>query len=259
MILKLKNKFLIILTAVIFGIIMLINHNNTTFAESDGKDDGLLLIQTLSKANVDIERMVLKYSGLVKTYKDSIHIRSFKKQLERAFSIDLIQISKSDNKDLIKYQGKKVVSSLPNTTIQVALANVQKENGAYDVYLIVSLVNNSDQEADFTKSFTYLKNSLEKSSIQPKIKINIQGSLNRKLSHSSQEKIIKAMFEDLEAPVTEGLNEREVISLTGFSNKLSYSINSHKNPVNVQIASRFDPLKNKTNFTIGTPLITIVY
>ncbi|WP_407270636.1 YwmB family TATA-box binding protein [Radiobacillus sp. PE A8.2] len=259
MILKLKNEFFVILTVITFVIVMLMNQNNTTFAASDGEDDGLLLMQTLSEANVDIERMVLKYSGLVKTYKDSIHIRSFKRQLEQAFSINLIQISKSNNKDLIKYQGKKVVSSLPNTTIQVALASVLKENGNYDVYLIASLVNNSNTEADFSKSFTYLKHSLEKTSIEPKIKINIQGSLDRKLSHNSQEQIIKEMFEDLEAPVTEGLNEKEVISLTGFSNKLSYSIKSHKNPVNVQIASRFDPLKNKTNFTIGTPLITIVY
>jgi hypothetical protein len=259
-VLKLKSKFFISFIVITFGITaMLIYQNNTTFAASDIKDDGRLLIRTLDEEKVDIEKIVLNYSGLVNTYKDSLKIHSFKGQLEEAFSMNLTMTSQSGNKELIKYQGEKVVSSLTNTTIQVALVGVLTEKGTYDVYLKISVVNNSNEKANYSESYSYLKNSLEKTSTIPRIKINIQGSIDQKLSHNSQEQVIMDMFKDLKGFVTEGLNEKEVISLTGFSKKFSYSYRSNKNPINVQIASRFDPLENKTVFTIGTPVITIEY
>lgn len=158
-----------------------------------------------------------------------------------------------------KYQGQKVVSSLPNSKIREALASILKENGNYQVYLIVSLLSNSTNQKGFTQNYAYLKNALENASVTPKIKVNIQGALDQKLSHSSQKQKIMDMFNSLGAYVSEGLNEKEVISLSVFSKKLSNSIKSEEYQMNVQIASRFDPLDGKTTFTIGTPLITIEY
>jgi hypothetical protein len=79
------------------------------------------------------------------------------------------------------------------------------------------------------------------------------------MSHDAQEEMIISMFQQLEGSVKEGLNEEEVISLTGFSNQLNYTLSSNGNPINVQIASRYDQLRNETTFTIGTPVITIEY
>jgi hypothetical protein len=115
-----------------------------------------------------------------------------------------------------------------------------------------------DQEG-YLQNYSYLTKSLQSLSIEPKVKINIQGSMNEKLNHNDQEQLIKNMFGQLDATVSEGLNEEEVISLTGFSKLISHSVDSNGKSINVQIASRYDPLNKKTTVTIGMPVITITY
>ncbi|WP_188453321.1 YwmB family TATA-box binding protein [Virgibacillus oceani] len=254
-----RNWLIILLLIIILGIILIINQSNNTSTASDNKDDGLLLMCTLSEANVKNEKVILKFSGLVNTYEDISQIHSFKVELERAFSTNLSLTTQQDEKELIKYQGQKVVSSLPNSKIKVAQASVLKKNGNYQVYLIVSLLSYSIDQNGFSQNYDYLKNALENASVTPNIKVNIQGSVNQKLTHSGQKQKIMDMFNSLGASVSEGLNEKEVISLSGYSKKLSNSIKSDKYNMNIQIASRFDPLDGITTFTIGTPLITIEY
>ncbi|MFZ3580142.1 YwmB family TATA-box binding protein [Virgibacillus sp. DJP39] len=255
---QIRRNWLITFSLITLGIITIINQSNNTYAENDVKDDGLLLMRTMSEENIESEKVILNYSGLVNTYKDPLQIHSFKTELEQAFSTNLSITSEPDEKKVIKYQGQKVVSSVPNTKIKVALAGVLNENREYEVFLNVSLLSNSTIKNDFFKNYTHLKNALDNASVKPEIIVNIQGSLDEKLSHSSQKQIIMEMFKNLNASVFEGLNEKEVISLTGFSKELSYSIKS-KNRINIQISSRFDDLAGKTTFTIGTPIITIEY
>lgn len=256
---KIRNNWLITFLLTTLGITIFIIQNSNTYAENDIKDDGLLLMRILSEENIESEKVILNYSGLVKTYKDPLQIHSFKTELEQAFSTNLSLTSEPDEKELIKYQGQKVVSSVPKTKIKVDLAGILKENREYEVFLIVSLLSNSTTKNEFLKNYAYLKNSLDNASVTPEIIVNIQGSLDEKLSHSSQKQLIMDMFKNLNASVFEGLNEKKVISLTGFSKELSYSIKSSENRINVQIASRFDELDGKTTFTIGTPIITIEY
>lgn len=255
---RFKKKSFITFSLIILGISVVAYQNKYVYAKNI-KQDGLLLIDTLNEENIKIEKIILNYSGLLGSYENISKVHSFKEELEKAFSINLTLTSEPDEKELIKYQGQKNISSLPNTRIQVGLAGVLHENDTYQAHLIISLLNNSANAEDFVESFAYLKKSLDSISVEPKIKINIQGSFNHKLSHDTQQNMIMNMFADLDASVHEGLNEKEVISLTGYSEKLSYSLKSNETPINIQIASRYNPLNGKTNFTIGTPLITMTY
>ncbi|MDC3417587.1 YwmB family TATA-box binding protein [Aquibacillus salsiterrae] len=252
-----KNGFItFLLIILVFAIIF--NQKQAVYAK-DIKDDGLLLIDTFEKADIKMERLMLNYTGVVDTFKNTSNVEEVKNEIEQAFSINLSLTSAPDNKDLIKYLGQKTISALPNATIQVTLANVLHENGAYQAHLILSLSSNLTDKTDFVNAYSYLEKSLETISVDSKIKVNIQGTANQKLSHDQQQKVIMDMLSDINASVREGLNEKDVISLTGYSEKINYSLKSNNKPINVQMASRYDSLSGNTVFTIGTPLITMEY
>jgi hypothetical protein len=251
----------IILIVTIVSIIVIVRQNDTTYAE-DIKEDGLLLMKAFHKENIEVENMIFNFSSLVDSDKSAEDLQSFSEKVEKTFSVNLTLISHSNHK-MIKYEGIKELNSYSDAQLNVVWVGVQGDNLSktdnYKTYLVVSLSSKTSEQADYLTNYAYLKKSLQTLSIEPKIKINIQGSINQKLSHHDQQKIIMNMFNKLAASVSEGLNEKEVISLTGFSKLLNYSVNSNGNPINVQIASRYDPLYDKTTFTIGTPVITIEY
>lgn len=257
--LKLRNIWSItLLILATLSVIIIIQQYNTTNADGT-KQDGLLLMSTFSEANIETEKIVLNYGEVVKSYKDPRDIDAYKKELEQKISINLKLTSEPGQKDLIKYQGQKKISSRPNTILRVALAGVFHENGTYKAHLIVSVKGNVKSEKDFLKNYAYLKQLLESVSVVPKVNVNIQGTINRKLSHDEQEQIIMNMFDNLDATYSEGLNEENVISLTGYSEKLSYLIETKENRINVQFASQFDETEGKTIFTTGTPVIAMEY
>ncbi|ASK61314.1 hypothetical protein CFK37_03530 [Virgibacillus phasianinus] len=259
MFLKYKNIwFITLILASISIILIIIQQYNTNYADG-AKQDGLLLMSTFSEANIETGEVILNYGGVVKSYKDPGNLDSYKKELGQQLSINLKLITEPGQKDLIKYQGHKNISSTSNTILRVALAGVLHENGTYRAHLMVSLKGNVANEEDFLKSYAYLKQILEGVSVVPKINVNIQGTVDRKLNHTVQQQMIMNMFDNLEATYSEGLNEEEIISLTGFSKKLSYLVETKNNHINVQIASRFDATEGKTIFTIGTPVITMEY
>lgn len=257
MFLKFKKKGLVIFLLGVIGVALLYNQYQSIYA-IDIKDDGLKLIETFNQKNIEIERTILNYTGVVNSYKNASNVHSFAKALEQAFSVNLSLTSESE-RDLIKYQGQKNVPSLQHTKIQVSLAGVLHENNIYQAHLIISLLRNSAKEQAFVENFAYLNQLLESVSVKPEIKVNIQGSINKKLSHETQQEMIMNMFATLNASIYGGLNEKKIISLTGYSEELNYSLGSNEKRINVQIASRFDVVSKKTKFSIGTPLITTEY
>lgn len=251
------DKISIAIITIVVGILIVIYQNNLALAANDSLDDGQLIIQVFNESNIDIEKLSLNFSDRINSYKDPNDISSLSKELEKAFSIDLKQISK--NKELVKFQGIKSVPSLNDMEMKVALAGTLNSSGVYDVYLIINTFSDVTDRYNFAKYHRYLRESLQNVGVTSEISVNIQGSLDQKTTFKARKEIVMDLFKNLNASISEGLNEKELISLTGFSEELNSSLKSNNNKVNIQIASRSNTLDGKTTFTIGTPLITIEY
>ncbi|TCO78805.1 YwmB family TATA-box binding protein [Marinisporobacter balticus] len=87
----------------------------------------------------------------------------------------------------------------------------------------------------------------------------ITGSFNGKLNNAQKEKIVKNMMEYLEATEIEGLREKNMISIVGFSSKIKDYISYGGNQVNINIAMRYNAYEGKTYLWMATPLIAIGY
>lgn len=231
--------------------------DNTVNAE-EYKQDGLLLLDAFEGSNIKVDKTILNYSDVLKTYKQYSKLTDLKTELERLFSIELILTSETSNGEVVKYEGKINIANLPETVIQVGLAGAYHENNTYQAHLIIFLMSNNSNKETYIRSFNYLMNSLKKLTDEPEIQVNIQGTTYKDMSHKEQENVIKGIFEQLGGTVSGGVNEKDILSLTGYSSQLHSKIQS-KEPINIQVASRYSPIDDKTIFTIGSPIISIEY
>lgn len=112
-------------------------------------------------------------------------------------------------------------------------------------------------EANGTKQSGIKSNGIEA--------VPVKSSLNLTLSHSGhltqdeQLKLVERMLATAGAGNSQGLNSSELISLTAYTPRLSGCEILAGEPVNLQIASRYHSLDNRTYFQIGAPLLMIEY
>ncbi|UYG98078.1 YwmB family TATA-box binding protein [Cytobacillus firmus] len=249
------KKIGLVIFIITLGVIANAYQNKITKSEI-ADEDGLLLIDTFKKMNIRGEKILLNFSNQIGSNENAEYIHKYETNLEQAFSLDLKLTTDQSQKDIIKYEG---FSSTKSTNLQIVWVGVQDDYGKYNSFLVVTFTSGILKEGDYLENYLSLYQSLQALSINPAINVNIQGNINRKVAHDEQLQLINKMFNELEAIKTEGLNEKQVISLTGRSKQLSHSIDSNGTPINVQIASRYDPVTKKTKFTIGTPVITMEY
>jgi hypothetical protein len=248
-----ENKGLMALLGIILAVVLSTQLNDIVFAET-AKKDGLLLKKAMEDKGIKADQLLMSYGGLVKSFRSANEVQEFEREAEQAFDTELEQVSAKDNKKILKYEGVIHRSS----EVKFVLIGVL-EGGKYNTYLIVSLTSDQVDEVGYNEAYSYLSDAVQALSLQPKIKVNFRGSINEQLTHKQQEAWINDMFSQLEANVKEGLNENEVVSLTGYSELMKNEVRSGENPVNVQIASRYDDGSKRTVFTVGTPLITTEY
>ncbi|GGM29616.1 hypothetical protein GCM10011351_14680 [Paraliobacillus quinghaiensis] len=223
------------------------------------KQDGLLLLDAFEGSNIKVDKTILNYNDVLKTYNQYSELTGLKTELERLFSIDLILTSETDNREVVKYEGKINIKNLPETAIQVGLVGVYHENDTYQAHIIIFLMSDHSNKETYIRSFNYLMNRLKKITIEPEIQVNIQGAINKNLNHKQQENVMQGIFEQLGGTTASGgVKEKNMISLTGYSSQLHSKIQSNE-PINIQIASRYSSWNDRTTFTIGSPIISAEY
>jgi hypothetical protein len=249
---KLLNStiLLLLLTSIFLASFTL---QNKTIHANTNKEDGLLLKETFEDFGITIDEIQLAYSKLLSKDMDQQNVNNFKERIEGVFTTNLSRVS--EKKDYIKFQGQIKSDNLSNgRIIFVAIPN-KKDNGTFETYLLIKLPLKST--TGYGESYSYLNKSLKALSIEPEINVNLRGNINKKLDHKEQEQIIRNMFKKLNGTIIEGLNEETIISLTGYSSKFKSAYKSNNNLINLQIASRYNADHKKTEFTIGSPLITM--
>lgn len=251
---RLNLTILVILFILLYNFSFSIQNNKTIYV-GNNHEDGLLLKETFEDFGVDIEEIQFNYSNLIRTSMESSDIKILKRQVEEIFSVNLAQTSIENNKDYIKFQGNIKNNSFSNAKMNFVAIPSKESNKTFEVYLILKL--SLKTISDYKSSYVYMTESLNALSLEPIVNVNIKGSLQKKLNHQEQEQIIRDMFRKLNGSIVEGLNEDNIISLTGYSYKLNSKYKSRDNFINLQIASSYDSDNNKTLFTIGTPLITM--
>lgn len=227
------------------------------FGQSDRMHEQILLMQVLKSSGVSVKKTILTSSNQLDPDEPLLDPSLTKRKVERVFSIMLKAQQHPGSHDIIEYSGQK--NLFPATTLQMKLVRQKSDQGKFSSLLLLKLTTDQNEQKRLKQYFDFITTRLAKLGLQANMKISIQGVLNKKLNHNEQYALLLSMFKKLDGHITEQLNEKKVISLTGMSRKLQGFVSSKSNKINLQISSRYNPKTEDTVITIGTPVITISY
>lgn len=247
---KLKVVLILFLIFSFSGMIL-----SKSFAESNTSNT---LLNLLTRSNVHPKTISLTYGESIGSY-DHEDLLALKQRLKDEFSIKLPAPKKPCCVQVAyQYIGQKKVSG---NSLEIKLESMKPTLGGskLQTYLLVTYNLGTPSKQNATQSFGYLRSHLLKMGFSPKINTTIQGSLSQKLNHNEQLHYLTTLFKQVNGKITEGLNEKDVVSFTGYTNEFSRSTTSNGRSINLEIASRYDPLSQTTIITIGNPIITENY
>ena len=94
---------------------------------------------------------------------------------------------------------------------------------------------------------------------EARLNINIIGYYDGFLGNKQLKEKINNLFNTIGAREIEGIEESDLISITGYTPEISEYISYCGKKVNINIATRFNSYENRTYIWIGTPLIVLEY
>lgn len=92
-----------------------------------------------------------------------------------------------------------------------------------------------------------------------KLNINLAGYYDGFIKNKELKEKINKAFQKAGAKEIEGIEEDNLISITGYTPKIEETISYCGKKANINIAARFNNYENKTYIWIGTPLIVLEY
>ncbi|MGB9779595.1 YwmB family TATA-box binding protein [Caldanaerobacter sp.] len=141
-----------------------------------------------------------------------------------------------------------------------------------DVTVVVQSIKNDDRSETYLLIDEYLKNAdnlakereaiekaFQKVKTKPIIATSIVGSFKGDLSLEEKRGIVREVFKILKAKKVEGIEDIEVISLSGYIKNLGEYIAVGNEKINLQVALRYSSYEDKTYIWVATPLIGTEY
>lgn len=104
-----------------------------------------------------------------------------------------------------------------------------------------------------------LYNCLKDYGDEVNVDICMTGYIEGRMNIEDREQFVDNLFLGLKAQKIEGIHNESLISVSGFSSSLPYSIKCNNNDININIACRYSSLNDKTYFWLGTPVINMEY
>lgn len=92
-----------------------------------------------------------------------------------------------------------------------------------------------------------------------KLNINLAGCYDGFVENNELKEKINRAFQKAGAKEIEGIEDDELISITGYTPKIEETIKYCGKTANINIAARFNSYEDKTYIWIGTPLIVLEY
>lgn len=251
----LKNMMLVSIIILIFSSLLV----KDSFGFTNGNNDSDVLKNVMESSGIAIQTVELNYSGFI-AKKNIREIDQFKERIDKTFSISMEAPEKTCCSAVkVQFNGERKLSSFATLTIKMVGRQESVGSNTLSTYLMLKISINKQGKNQINQYSHYLQKSLKALNIEPAITTSIKGIMKKKMDHNEQLAFLKAMIQNLGGKVTEGLNEDKVISLSGFTEKLTQYIISKDKKVNVQIASRYDSVNQQTVITIGNPIINMSY
>lgn len=242
------RKTLIILIAIIFS---------TAFLKSPvfSKGENIHPFDTLYQQN-NIIFSELKISGWAKIKNND----SSKTQME-----NLMEIIKKEFNMVGQEQWREddvsktliVSNKINEDTVTVTISSISPMNAEKETYLTINI--DSQNYENYNYNLEKLGRIFEYNNAEPNISKTMIGYLQGELSLPEQERIVRLIFKEINGIIIEGVSEENFISFSGYTPYFTNSVESLGKKINVNIATRYHNIDDKTYIYMGTPVIHCQY
>lgn len=137
-------------------------------------------------------------------------------------------------------------------------ATLQTFKSTSETYLLLTW-SETNLSHDFEEKIRTIRNVFTALEIEPNISVFLSGTIDDKLTQQEQERIAKKILYRVAARQVEGISMPHMVSLTGYSPLIQDYLRVGRQKVNLNVATTFDEVRNKTVVRLGTPLLNGEY
>ena len=116
-----------------------------------------------------------------------------------------------------------------------------------------SLISNEEAIGKAIKGF------LNQFSDKPYVGTTYIAGIPGDLGINSMNKISKQIFRALNGKIIEGIQDRELVSKTGYTRSIKGTLETNGEKININVALRYNAYEDMTYIWLGTPIINIAY
>ncbi|TZE81305.1 YwmB family TATA-box binding protein [Calorimonas adulescens] len=126
-------------------------------------------------------------------------------------------------------------------------------------YLIVNCYI-KDSSEDIGEAYEEVKKCFDALKVKkPQISVILTGHFDKKLSEKDMNTIVSSIMSSLDASYTKNRLYDDMLTMTGYSEKLGEYIELGNEKINLNLAMRYSDSDGKTYLWLGTPVITTDY
>lgn len=137
-------------------------------------------------------------------------------------------------------------------------ACLQSMNSTGETYLLMTW-QAKDLSQDIDEKIFKIHKVFTALEAEPQIAVFLSGTIDEHLTQQQQEQIAQKMLNSVAASQIEGISVPELVSLTGYSPLIRDYLKVGRQKVNLNVATTFDEVRNKTVVHLGTPLLNGEY
>ncbi|TCS83388.1 YwmB family TATA-box binding protein [Tepidibacillus fermentans] len=239
---KKKHLGYMILISILFLLGMTVPNNN--------KNDLQLLLNGFQQTKAELKQYSFHVGIPYQPLKEE-QLFTKGKELSQIFHLPVGKVESFDQQPF--YASKGTWEN--GTEIELQLKNINQNTNTYLVIKVTG--NRSFQELE--QDYQTFNKLLQMAHINPKINTCVQGEISDKLNNAEQYQLIQKVLKKIDASIVEELKTDLVTSVSAYSPEVGQAIQTKGGEMNLQMATHYDSLHNKTILTMGTPIITIEY
>ena len=216
------------------------------------------LIDLQKQKDIKWTHIVLQQSGIVDHEQSEEEWKQMKEKIGRIFELELNLMSSGEHgSGIIRYEGIKSLTS--DRQLRIAWIGQEEENKAFDrttyhTFLIVEFSTGRLEE--WERDYQYIESKIKEVGIVPEIHVSVEGRVDQIMTEEEVSRYLRDMIMNMNGEVKEGLVDRTVTSLSGYSPQFTRSIRTNNGHINFQIMAYTDEQKKATKIILGTPIIT---
>lgn len=220
-------------------------------------NDSVKLLEAMNiEEQMTIKKVKFSYSGLVQQAQQLEEIIELERNVEKEFGIEMIEVEHSDH-PYVEYLGSLPISSFDQ--LEIKLVGNQESDNRFTTFIVINKTTNSVTEQKLAEKYLKFSKSLNNIGLKQEINTSIQGEINKKMEYDEQYELLENILNRLGATLIEKLDEKLVISLSGYTDQLDRTVITNGRKMNIQVASHYNELNDVTVITIGNPVITMEY